>query len=286
MSYSWFYSPEYSADDAGFRNWGKKISDAMTAVGVTKTADTGQIDWATATRPASGGTYSGYEIRQFTDDIQATNPVVIKIEFGCATGGVTYPMLRISVGRASDGAGALAGDVSAYFWLPGANSTTEYPSFVSSDGGRLELGLWVTYSAGSLAFWIERFKDSDGTPNADGINICSITQTNNRSSIQSYSQILRASGAAYPATPIRFMCAIPNGVTCTYNENIGLFPIHPNIGYAGNPDLGALAFKQYELLDAGSFFTTNLYGSNHTFVIIASATYINSEPNLIMLRCE
>lgn len=289
MSYQVINTAPSNSSDAYFRLWGKGISDALQALGVTKTADTGQIDWATVATPALTNTYQGYEIRQFTDGLQATNPILIKIEYGSSGAGAGYPCLKITVAHTSDGAGTLTGDISAIFYCPaGSGSTTAYQSFISSDGGRLNLGLWITLAGYQCVFWIERFKDSDGTPNVNGVNICSINHTNSRSSsLQTYAQTLPASGAAFPATPIRFGCAIPATTPTTYNENLGLFPIYPHQGYAGNPDIGGLVFNSGELSTAGSFMTVNIYGANHTYVLCAAVCYVNANStSCLMVRCE
>ena len=92
--------------DATFRAWGKGMSDQLTAVGLAKTADTGQIDWATVARPTTN-TW-GYEIRRMSDSLDTASPIFIKIEYGTG-GAVTRPGLRISTGTGSNGAGTLTG---------------------------------------------------------------------------------------------------------------------------------------------------------------------------------
>lgn len=94
--------------DADFRAWGSGISAQFAAIGLIKTADTGQINWTTVLKPASSTTMQGYEIWRFNDALQASKPVFFKIEFG--SGGIaTAPGLTIQAGTASNGAGALSG---------------------------------------------------------------------------------------------------------------------------------------------------------------------------------
>jgi hypothetical protein len=281
-------SAPYQVTDAAFRLWGSRITAAMEAVGFTKTADTGQINWTTVLAPTGSAEIMGYEIRQFTDGLQATNPVIVKLEYGSSATSNQRPGIRITVGSASDGAGALTGNVSSYFYIASTGgSTTEYPSYISSDGGRINIALWVTSSSNSNAFWIERFKDTDGTPNANGVNICSAFSTNSRTTA-STAQTLPAAAVAYPASPIRFQCAITS-IGATYNENIGLFPVYPNQGYAGNPDLGGLVFNSAEMSAAGTFMTISIYGSSHVFVVVESLnTSVNAVTSAcnLLVRCE
>jgi hypothetical protein len=90
---------------ADFRAWGKKISEGLAAVGLVKTSDTGQIDWATVEVPAIN-TMAGYEIWRFNDAEQSERPIYIKIEYGR---GATEPIpaIKCSVGRGSNGSGTL-----------------------------------------------------------------------------------------------------------------------------------------------------------------------------------
>lgn len=92
--------------DAGFRAWAQKIHDALAAVGLTNTADTGQINLATVATPAANATDAGYQIWRFNDADQAAEPVFFKISYGRG-GAATTPRLSIQTGRGSDGAGNL-----------------------------------------------------------------------------------------------------------------------------------------------------------------------------------
>jgi hypothetical protein len=287
MAFTRIFTAPYQVDAAGFRAWGSALCAAIESVGVIKTEDTGQIDWASVATPSSASQMMGYEIRRFTDSIQATNPIFIKFEFGAGTSSNQRPCIRVSVGRGSDGAGNLTGDMSSYFYLPTTSgSSTPYSSYISSDGGRLNLALWVE-GVQANAFWIERFKDSNGDPTATGVNICSCF--NHQSAAQSTAmQGLPAEGSAYPALPIKWQCAL-SAIGGTYNTNIGFFPIHPNLGCAGNPDLGGLAFYAVEVDSSGTFYTINLYGVNHTYVAVEYlSTSINAVVNLCsaLVRCE
>lgn len=94
-------------DDATFRLWGKSYSDTLQAAGATKlTAGeaSGQINWATVTYPAAPG-YAGYEMYRFSDTLQTTYPVIIKITYGRGS----YPQIIVQVGKAQDGAGTFVG---------------------------------------------------------------------------------------------------------------------------------------------------------------------------------
>lgn len=86
----------------------EKIADGLDAVGFTRTADTGQVDWA------SVSSTSGYEVRALGD-------VVTKWTYG-ASGG--YMTLSISAALASDGAGTLISPIFSHGVLGGNMSYT------------------------------------------------------------------------------------------------------------------------------------------------------------------
>jgi hypothetical protein len=91
--------------DANFREWVQEIHDQFVAIGLTQTADTGQADLATITRPAQGLT-THYEIWEFADALQATAPIFLRVEYGTQSG-VTSALWRIGIGTGTDGAGNL-----------------------------------------------------------------------------------------------------------------------------------------------------------------------------------
>lgn len=144
-TFTW-QSAQTNASDAEFRKWGKGISDALAACGLVKTSDTGQVNWATVTVPATSAYV--YEIWRFNDAAQATKPLFIKVEYG--TGTVSGRVnLRLSASSGSDGAGTLSGSIYLQPSTFGSNptaSSTEYPSYASGDGSSVNIILWPATS--------------------------------------------------------------------------------------------------------------------------------------------
>lgn len=91
--------------DAGFRAWALAIRNAITASGIVRTSDTGQIDLTTVASPAVSN-YAGYDIFRFDDAAQASDPIFFKLEYGKGTA-ATRHALRCTVGTGSDGAGGI-----------------------------------------------------------------------------------------------------------------------------------------------------------------------------------
>lgn len=104
-TYSTAWKHTASAD---FQAWGSALSAAMQSCGLSQTTDTGQINWSTVAIPTVILTSGGYEIYKFTDALQATAPIFIKIEYGSGETLIT-PMIWITVGTGTNGAGALTG---------------------------------------------------------------------------------------------------------------------------------------------------------------------------------
>ena len=105
MSYSEALQDVTVSTNAGFRAWGLAVRTAILAAGLTRTSDTGQIDFTSVAAPATSA-YGGYDIFQFTDAEQATDPIYIKLEYGRGSTGERHA-LRMAVGTATNGAGTL-----------------------------------------------------------------------------------------------------------------------------------------------------------------------------------
>lgn len=176
MATTTFACASDNTSDATFRAWVSALVGALTAV-LVQTADTGQINVATVTRPATVNTSAGYVILRFSDALQATRPIFIKVEFGTGsnpTVASTLPQLWLTVGKGSDGAGNITGVLLARVNLSnsGANAsvsgTTNVESGVASGGdGWAAFIPWIGHPGSTaqvpLAFFIiERVSNGDG----------------------------------------------------------------------------------------------------------------------------
>jgi len=294
MAKSIFLAAPSNASDALFRAWGKALSDAMTEVGFTKTADTGQIDWSSVLAPAAISTYQGYEIRAFSDSLQATNPVYLKIEYGSSSPSAGIPGIRYTIGKATDGAGELVGEY--YSFVSGvynAASATLYYCVVSGDTDRIQLSMFVG-TTNPLMLSIERLKDSSGNNIDDGVDIfwtsCIAGSASNRT--YPYQFFWPLKGIQYPYTVAAGLCSsVPYSGSASYAGNVGLFPIFPAVGYNSNPDLGILIYDSATINSLGSIMTVELYGDNHDYLITGatSTTAFNGSALTswaLAMRCE
>lgn len=156
--------------DATFLEWGEEFSDALAAIGLVQTADSGQINWATATR-AGANASAGYEIWRFDDSMQGTAPIVLKVDY--RTGSLTTaPIIQITVGTGSNGSGTITGTALTTAVAMNTNNTqvtdTARQSYFCCVEGFLGIAWKVGASGSEGGFFICRSCDSDGVPTADG----------------------------------------------------------------------------------------------------------------------
>ncbi len=161
--------------DAEFRTWGSKIKAAITACGMTQTADTGQINWTTVTKPTTSNAAAGYEIWAFSDTLQATAPIYIKIEYGSTTTPFQTPQIWVTVGTGTNGAGTLTGTTSTRTALSPTSGTSGQTKSILGSGSTNRIwlagGVDFTVTSQSWFFFVERTRDSSGAVTADGFVI-------------------------------------------------------------------------------------------------------------------
>lgn len=166
--------------DATFREWGSEFSTLLSMIGLVQTADTGQINWATVTRPGVN-TEAGFEIWRFDDALQATSPIYIRFGYGTGTA-VNRSRIQMTVGVGTNGAGVITPDGS---WtienVSGASTNdiddTTRNSYFCYDGGTLGF-FWKTGTSSRACLTITRTVDADGVYDGDGAMI--VAYGNNR----------------------------------------------------------------------------------------------------------
>ena len=168
MANTTFLAAPSNSTDALFRDWGSKISTALSAIGLVRTADTGQIDWATVLTPSATNQSRGYEIYRFNDALQGTYPIFVKVEYGSATN-ILWPCTWWTVGSATDGAGTLSNLLHT--------RTVQYPQGAVTLLYKGHASMLANGSGFAITFWtgggssyvrhviVERSCDSSGVPN-------------------------------------------------------------------------------------------------------------------------
>lgn len=263
----------HNATDVSFREQGKRLSDALAALGWVKTADTGQVDWATVLRPTTTTDYTRYEIWRMNDLLQATAPIFLKIEYAAAgtttTPSTAGPKYRFSVGTGSNGAGALTGlvsplrEVTAYSNMGTDNDLTRH--YFGGAANRLACGLLVfdttvdmniVYSG--MFFGVERFKNADGTDNANGFVFWA------RSYSATHFQVMYTSiNTAFYETQIPVMT--PTFNSSSIGNDVAVYPVYPLTPKMDNPLLGAMAYIHPDISREWAV-SVQMYGAPHTYL--------------------
>lgn len=252
--------------DAGFQAWYGELKTLLfTTLGLTQTADTGQIG-AAAVRPGTN-TAAGYVIGRFNDTAQATSPIFFKLEFGTGSSAAN-PALWITIGTGSNGTGTLTGTVgtrvaSSNF---GAVSSTITPCITAGcyNAAVGFLGLqWKingqgTATAGLGGFYIFRSADNTGVVTTDSVMLLANATTNSGGTnganyqVISYLTSVAYMSAAPFLTPGKF-CDMPFGLSST------LFGANSQTGicYQFTPVVGITPWLAPALLTEWAMNSTN-----------------------------
>lgn len=261
-----FNSVAQNDTDAEFRSWSEKIHLAIVAVGLIDTGATGDIDFSTVSAPSGAYNKQGFKVYRFSDALQATLPVFIRIDYGAGSS-TDKPGLFVGVGTTHDGSGVLGGQlgVEQYCFFNSTAIADQHVSFVSGDTNFLSYAGFaknLVTGASSIGngFIIERTKSSTGVDTADGIITCIvssgaswkfqiITATGAIPSVESFLPIIipatgvggsTVGGKVPVGVPVPFADGIQNpgkGVGgCSINDfrNGDVFPMTI---YAADPDI-------------------------------------------------
>lgn len=167
--------------DAGFRTWVAEIITQFTSVlGLVQTGDTGQINTSTVVRPGTINSAAGYSIFRFSDTLQSTSPVFIKLEYGNGNA-LTAPLMFITLGQGSNGSGTLTGNLTTASRAVsvGSGAASTVTSYTSHFVVNMTLGyvalIWKmsgsSINVGLGAFILYRSNDTSGAPTGDSINL-------------------------------------------------------------------------------------------------------------------
>lgn len=267
---------------ANYKNWGKYISDALTAAGWTYGSDSGQIlqDWSDNPAVPGTNTYK-YQIWKMADSLQGSFPVVVKVEFGNSNGGSNNPSVRITVGTGSNGSGTITG--SAIIGpttcvtdntTAGTGATT-YDCYSSGTTGRIGLLMWRNAATSiPMFFGMERTLDSTGTANSDGVTLLTVGATDNNGYARQQTLTLNPSVALasqYKVGLTLGSCFQTGFSSDTLTTNVAISPVFPDYGKFGNPHSIAGRAGITDVVENTTISTT-LYGSGLTYLVTFNGT--------------
>lgn len=268
--------------DAAFRAWGSELSSNLAAVGLVQTADTGQVNWTTVTRP--NGTTDVYEMWRFDDTLQATTPLYLKVLYGTANSFTSNAKIGFQIGFGTNGSGAFTGyqnTIPAYVYTSqstagSVQSSTARTSYLCYSNGSFSLIHKVGGYGGGYTYFItiSRTSDTSGNYTSNGVIKYSSSGSASRYSfLRHSSSIGSVSANNFTDTASSWQgCMVP-GIylygTSTVTEQSTPNP-RAFINYSHVPDvqplIGVCTVNPNEV-PAYSTFSTTLFGSTaHTYI--------------------
>lgn len=266
-----------NSTNANFQAWGGALSAAILAAGWSKSADTGQINFASVTAPSGVNQVQGYEI--WTMATGGLTTYYLKLEYGSAAS-TTYPAIWLTMGTGTNGSGTLTGQLSTRFQIKVnySSATTMQSCCFAGAADWFACCLFFDYSQYQypILFAIERIRDSSGANTDNGVSIHAACYSN-----QFYSQVLPPSGAIWTLnsttdTPGWAMQLPPDGTQTTLSgSTTGICLVHPFKQYHLNPVIGLIGYYSYTPdISAYSTFTVSRYGTNHTYFSLGNTLNI------------
>lgn len=274
------------ASNAAFQAWVTElVTMIFTTLGLTQTTDTGQINPATVTIPATN-TSAGYVIGRFNDTAQSTSPLFFKLEFG--TGGSTgIPAIWITIGTGSNGSGTLSGVVGTRVaaghqqdTLVGAGVTPYITRACYNATDGVFWLVWKNNASGttnqSLAGWlIARSNDNTGAVTTDAVALITNSNTASGQTPSAFGQYISyLTSTAYNGT---------NGLVASawgimpFSTTITLFGSNAQMGpvWQYTPVIGICNWAAIALVGefaVGTTIPSTLVGSTaHTYIAVGAA---------------
>lgn len=275
----------WRTDSSGdLRAWIQIVHDALVAVGLIQTADSGQLVIGSAISPGSPNSSAGYEIWRFNDTLQSTAPVFIKIEYGGGNqAGNSNPAIWITVGTGTNGAGTITGtsifprtQMQIIDPTTGILTGPTRPLWTSGAANRIAQLLCRdgTTNIGN-AFWaVERTKDAAGVDTNEGIHVvtrscCPVNSNTIAPTFWAQTLIFSITTGQTQATGP--MCIVSNEGTATDAGNTGIFPWQMASKRGNeNPPLGWTSYF-YGDLNGSVDAVVTMYGSAHTYRTLGAA---------------
>ena len=276
-----------------FRAFVQGVSNCLTAVGLPKTNDIGQINPTTVNAPTTWNQIRGYEIRRFQDTLSSTSPIFLKIEYGSGdyqNGNSDYALLaqlRVSIGTGSNGSGTLtapfsitsfatsplgAGDGGLIDALHVGPAGEAMPIFASGGEGQVSLSTGIGVACPAIFFSIDRGRNNNGQPVADSVTMVYFDDPSDGYPSQITYNLDGTAQATIGATRVQMPfwgeMVVPNTTTrrfVPFDGKTGVLEIKPYLEGYQNPMTSVVGVTTWWNGVAYEEFDTFLYGSEMKF---------------------
>lgn len=185
---SWAVNTGNKTDSEIKTRW-SEFDALLAGAGLSEVSgETGRLaSFASPTLNVSGTSYYGFRIYEFTDTLQSSRPIYIRVDFGAHRNGtgadVNYsPAFRLNVYSGTDGSGNLESGGSSsgpYYFVTtqaGGFTSAQFRAVYSEDYGALAIILHMSSST-MQGFVLERLRDYTGAPTDEGMHIGSFTSS-------------------------------------------------------------------------------------------------------------
>lgn len=269
---SWSTVVDHTSD-AGFRAWGLELNTKFAACGLVQTADTGQINWATVTRPGVS-TVGGFETWHLPG-----SALFFKIEYGTDTL-AAVPELFVTVGTGTNGSGTITGAATstrASFVMNAVSITstvTAYQSLLCVTAA--SLGLVWKFGSNSITtptprgFMVAGLSvDASGAPSSVGFYI--LTQPHGSNSpVANFQTVRLAATAAARAVHTNF-CLFTGAPTASSDGTNNQAYLHWMDTPSDIPCLYSASVIQTELVPGATASMTLVGSTPHTYISVGGA---------------
>lgn len=253
--------------DATFREWGLEFKTKLLAVGLVQTADTGQIDWTTVTRPATN-TEGGFETYRFADASQSGAPIFIRFGYGTGSG-TTTPRIQWTVGTGTNGSGTITGTapftVGSLFSGGAETTDTLRNSYFCHADSALTI-VWKVGANVQFVAVIQRTVDSSGAGDTVGAMVLNLANSFLTTACMKFSgtQVITAKKNAVVDCQI---CHWPQSPTASLTgsdqQAATSFGIYPRV----QPHIGCVGVINSEFVGGTTFSDTPVGTTPHTYVV-------------------
>jgi len=241
------YTPGYG-NLAAYKAYYSAIAAAIASALGPRTADTGQVDWATVATESAGVTRD-YEIYPFGGAIQSTAPLFIRFDYKGGNTAGTHGVF-VTTGTGTDGAGNLTG-VTSPATVPGTMSgvpagtravyaASDRDSYFTLVYDADVIGSSNTGTLAVAAVVVERTRSLAGDANGDGWVVHSWKQSTTTAALYNGAWSRTFAGPSQPsAVDFNIPFMLPNAATLNtafVSDTAYAFPTYP---YAGNKIGGA-----------------------------------------------
>lgn len=267
---SWAFSADHQ-NDAGFRAWVADFITHLGTVGLTQTADTGQINTATVTRPGTNSD-GGFATFHDNDTLHGSAPIYYRFNFG-TDAVAARPRIQVIVGTSTNGSGTVGGTALTGTLACSAATGTATGSSFQNYMCKNDYGFWFSWQVGSPAaalafayFAIGRTCDAAGVATVTGAHIQypnAATAAGGTGSNQSLR--FAASAAVYTATTNpAAMIPGPDQATLV-GANTQVFPFW-GWSPAVYPVIAMGIVRTAETAELATFTATIFGSTSHTYI--------------------